>query len=116
MSSSSPPNPALAELLSVLGEANTREIVRTFLHEAPILLQGLADSDRSHRHRSAHSLKSSARLIGADAVATCAAQLEVRLANPGGDISPDDISALNEALVSVSPVLTAYAESELPAA
>ncbi len=116
MSSSSPPNPALAELLSVLGEANTREIVRTFLHEAPLFLQGLAAPERPERHRAAHSLKSCAGLIGAQAVAARAAQLEARLSKPGGEIFPADISALAEDLVSASPALTAYADSEIPAA
>ena len=116
MSSSSPPNPALAELLSVIGPANTREIVRTFLHEAPLLVGALTASNRSDRHRAAHSLKSSARLIGADTVAAHAARLEARLAKPTGEISSADLSALAEDLATSSTVLAEFARSPVPVA
>jgi HPt (histidine-containing phosphotransfer) domain-containing protein len=109
MPHSTPPNPALAELLSIIGEANTREIVRTFLHEAPLLLQNLNSTDRPDRHRAAHSLKSSALLVGAEEIAARAAVLEGQLAKPGGQISPAEIRALAKDLVSASPALTEFA-------
>jgi HPt (histidine-containing phosphotransfer) domain-containing protein len=108
-STSTPPNPALAELLSIIGEANTREIVRTFLNEAPLLVQNLNGTERADRHRAAHSLKSSARLLGAHTVADHAARLEERLSRPGGEISRADVSALAEELLSAAPALSAFA-------
>lgn len=109
MSLQPPPNPALAELLEVIGEENTQEIVRIFLQEAPQLLESLSASDRPVRHRAAHSLKSSARLVGAETVANHAARLELLLSKPEGEISPADISGLAADLSTVSPALIAFA-------
>ena len=96
-------------MLGVIGEENTREIVRIFLQEAPQLLESLSASDRPVRHRAAHSLKSSARLVGAETLATHAADAELRLAQPDGEIAPGEISALAADLSAISPALIAFA-------
>ena len=105
------PSPELAELMSIIGEANTREIVRTFLHETPLLMGKLRVADRRSRHRAAHSLKSSARLVGAHAIAARAAQFEARLALPDGDLYPADITAILEDFSTSSPALIAFSDS-----
>ncbi|MEQ1843501.1 MAG: Hpt domain-containing protein, partial [Verrucomicrobiales bacterium] len=95
MPSSPPPNEALVELASVLGEDNVRTLVRTFLRDFPASLKELSGGDRRNRHRIAHSLKSNARLMGAFVLSDRMAKLEERLAEEGGgDLVPQDLVAI----------------------
>lgn len=95
MSNVPPPNEALAELASVLGEDNVRTLAATFLRDFPASFQELSDGDRSNRHRVAHSVKSNARLMGAMALSERMAELEKRLEGPAGaDVTPADLAAI----------------------
>jgi HPt (histidine-containing phosphotransfer) domain-containing protein len=87
-----PPNPTLAELAAVLGEDQAREVVRTFLKNFPPLLQELRLGDRERGRRAAHSLKSSARQMGALALSQRMTALEERLARPGETIAVTDLA------------------------
>jgi HPt (histidine-containing phosphotransfer) domain-containing protein len=96
MSNCPPPNEALAELASVLGDDNVRTLVRTFLRDFPLSFQELNGGDRHNRHRIAHSMKSNARLMGAHELSQCMAAIEDRLAQPGGqDITAADLAAID---------------------
>lgn len=95
MSSSPPPNEALAELASVLGEDNVRTLVRTFLRDFPQSIRELAGGDRKNRHRLAHSMKSNSRLMGAFELSQRLADLEDRLSVGGaGDVNRQDIISI----------------------
>lgn len=95
MSSVPPPNAALAELADVLGEDNVRTLVRTFLRDFPISIEGLKGGDRKNRHRLAHSMKSNSRLVGALELSKRMAALEERLDQPdGADVGPADLTAI----------------------
>lgn len=95
MSQRPPPNDALAELASVLGEDNVRTLVRTFLRDFPISFQELGGGDRKNRHRIAHSMKSNSRLMGAHDLSDRMAALEDRLASSdGADVSPEDLAGI----------------------
>jgi HPt (histidine-containing phosphotransfer) domain-containing protein len=104
-----PPNEALAELASVLGEDNVRTLVRTFLRDFPGSFQELSSRDRANRHRVAHSMKSNARLMGAIALSDRMAELEKRLEGPSGaDIVPADLIAINAEFEHIAGPLRAF--------
>ncbi len=90
-----PPNPSLRELAAVIGEENTRNLVRTFLREFPASLKELTLVDRKHQHRLIHSMKSSTRVVGAHDFSAKLAQLEENLAEPAlPNLSPPELQQL----------------------
>ena len=90
-----PPNPSLRELAAVIGEENTRNLVRTFLREFPASIKELPLVERKHQHRLIHSMKSSTRVVGAQDFSARLAQLEAKLAEPAlPDLSPPEIQQL----------------------
>jgi HPt (histidine-containing phosphotransfer) domain-containing protein len=92
---SPPPNDALAELSSVLGEDNVRTLVRTFLRDFPASIRELEGGERKNRHRVAHSMKSNSRLMGAMGLSQRMAALEARLEGESGDdVTPADLAAI----------------------
>lgn len=96
MSLRPPPNEALAELASVLGDDNVRTLVRTFLRDFPTSFQELSGGDRKNRHRIAHSMKSNSRLMGAHALSDRMAALEDRLASSdGADVNEEDLKQIS---------------------
>ncbi len=104
-----PPNEALAELASVLGDDNVRTLVRTFLRDFPPSFQDLSRGDRANRHRIAHSMKSNARLMGAIALSERMAELEKRLEGAtGSDITPADLTAINAEFETIAGPLRAF--------
>jgi hypothetical protein len=104
------PNDALAELAGVLGEDNVRTLVRTYLHDFPKLFGELSGGERKNRHRVAHSLKSSCRLMGALALSRRMAELEVRLAAADGpDVGLDDLAAIRAEFQAFEPPLRKFA-------
>jgi len=95
MSSLPPPNDALADLASVLGDDNVRTLVRTFLRDFPTSFAELSNGDRRNRHRVAHSMKSNSRLMGGNALAERMAEIEARLGQAtGADINPQDLAEI----------------------
>lgn len=93
MSKVPPPNSAIAELSSALGEESARELVEMFLSNFQTVLGELNSGDREQRRRAAHSLKSSSHIVGANVLSGRMAELEARLAQPSGEVSHDDITA-----------------------
>lgn len=109
MPPSPPPNEALAELASVLGEDNVRTLVRTFLRDFPLSLQELGGGERKNRHRVAHSMKSNSRLMGAMGLSQRMAELEDRLSQENGaDLTPADLAAIAADFEAVAGPLRAF--------
>ena len=109
MSDVPPPNEALADLASVLGDDNVRTLVRTFLRDFPPSFQELNGGDRANRHRIAHSINSNARLMGAISLSDRMAELEKRLEGPAGDdITPADLRAINAEFEEIAGPLRAF--------
>jgi len=109
MSNVPPPNAALAELAEVLGEDNVRTLVRTFLRDFPVSMSELSGGDRTNRHRIAHSMKSNSRLMGAIALSERMAELETRLAAPGGaDVGPADLTAITKEYETIAAPLRLF--------
>jgi HPt (histidine-containing phosphotransfer) domain-containing protein len=111
-----PPTPELAELVELLGPADTRELTRTFLHDTPRLIADLADSSLapsgpSVQQIAAHSLKSTSRLVGANALATLAGLLETRLVAGGPPPTVTEILAINDEYERVAKLLARFAQS-----
>lgn len=109
-----PPNPELAELVSILGRADTRELARTFLRDTPRLLADLAapafsGADPSPAQLAAHSLKSTARLVGAHALATQAAALELHLAKPGASPAPRALDRIRDEAARAHALIAPFA-------
>ena len=110
MSSFPPPNDALAELASVLGDDNVRTLVRTFLRDFPVSFQELSTSpERKNRHRVAHSMKSNSRLMGAMSLSQRMAALEERLAQPdGADVNAQDLAAISAEFETIAAPLRRF--------
>src|SRR3954471_7460035 len=110
MSHVPPPNEALAELASVLGDENVKTLVRTFLRDFPGSFAELRGGERSNRHRVAHSMKSNARLMGAMELSERMAELEKRLEGAtGDDIKPADLIAIQAQFEEVAGPLRTFA-------
>jgi HPt (histidine-containing phosphotransfer) domain-containing protein len=92
MSSVPPPNSAIAELSSSLGEDSARELVDMFLGNFQTVLGELSSGDREQRRRAAHSLKSSAHIVGATVLSERMAELEARLTLPAGEVTDGDVA------------------------
>jgi HPt (histidine-containing phosphotransfer) domain-containing protein len=86
------PNERLGSLVEILGEAETRELVRIYLSSVPKLLKEIAGPDRENARRAAHSLKSSSQQMGAAEIAAQALDLEKRLDANGPAVTPLELS------------------------
>jgi HPt (histidine-containing phosphotransfer) domain-containing protein len=113
MSHVPPPNSAIEELASALGEESARELTEMFLTTFEAVLRGLTAGNREERKRAAHSLKSSSRIVGADTLSARMSDLEARLTNTPGDITPEDITATVTEFERISVGLRAYARQSL---
>lgn len=95
MPATPPPNKALADLAHVLGDDNVRTLTRTFLRDFPQSIKELTGGERANRHRVAHSMKSSSRLMGILDLSQRMLELELRLASETGrDVTPEDIATI----------------------
>lgn len=109
MSNVPPPNAALADLAEVLGDDNVRTLAATFLRDFPASFKELSGGERANRHRVAHSMKSNARLMGANALSERMAELEKRLEGASGnDITPADLAAINAEFEQIAGPLRAF--------
>ena len=104
-----PPNSAMEELATALGEESARELADMFLTTFAAVLRDLSAGTREERKRAAHSLKSSARIVGANTLSARMSDLEARLTNTPGDITPEDITATVGDFEKIAVVLRAYA-------
>lgn len=96
MEETSPPNPAVAELISAMGEDNVRTLVRSFLREFPISMQQLAAGDRKTARRVAHRMKSEFRMMGALDLSRRMLELQERLTpETGEELHASDLTAIH---------------------
>ncbi|HEY2254511.1 MAG TPA: Hpt domain-containing protein [Variovorax sp.] len=97
-----------AELQDSAGADFVKELVQTFLEEAPLMLQelreALAAGDADAFRRAAHSLKSNSLTFGAPALAAKARQLE--LGGLAAAQSSGALEALAEEYARVAAALT----------
>ena len=110
MSRVPPPNPALVELAAILGDDDVRTLVRLFLAEFPAALRAIASSGRDDARRLAHSQKSTARLMGAPALAEKMAALEQRLTAPGATLTAAELAAATGEFERAAAALRKYAK------
>ena len=104
-----PPTPALADLAATLGERDAREVVRVFLQTFPIMLHDLSRGDTARSRRAAHGLKSSARQMGAAALADRMAALEKRLSVPDSRVNAEDLAAAARDFAAAAGPLRSFA-------
>jgi len=104
-----PPNSAIAELAEALGEDSARELVEMFLGSFEAVLRDLNSGDHEQRKRAAHSLKSSARIVGAGGLSHRMAELEARLTNTKDDVTHEDITSTIEEFERIAVSLRAFA-------
>lgn len=104
-----PPNSAIAELAEALGEDSARELAEMFLNSFEAVLRDLSSGDHEQRKRAAHSLKSSARIVGADGLSNRMAELEARLTSTKDDVTHEDITATLEEFERIAVSLRAFA-------
>jgi HPt (histidine-containing phosphotransfer) domain-containing protein len=86
------PNARLASLVDILGESETRELVRLYLGSVPKLFHEIMGLDRESARRAAHSLKSSSQQMGAADIAAQAFEIEKRLDADGPSLTPLELS------------------------
>jgi len=104
-----PPNDAIRELATVMGDDAAREIVRLFLDDFPVSIGRLGTCGQADQHRIVHGLKSSALHMGAMALSRRMAAIERRLEAPGTAILPADVSGAVSDFDAVAPALRLYA-------
>jgi HPt (histidine-containing phosphotransfer) domain-containing protein len=109
-----PPTPELAQLFSILGDADTRELARVFLRNTPQLLVDLATpasltEEPSPAQLAAHSLKSTARLVGASALSAQAAALELYLATPASTPTPQALDSIRDEAARAHALIAPFA-------
>jgi len=87
-----PPNLALKDLASSVGDDAAREIVRLFLSTFPEAVRSLSTGSRQEQLRVAHGLRSSALHMGAGRLSELITQIEDKLAHPGVALAPGDLA------------------------
>jgi len=104
-----PPTEALAELVSLLEEEETRELVRLYLRDFPTTIEALANGPAKDHQRLAHSMKSSSQYMGATDLAEIFKALELRLSDPAEKVSPSDLEAIAAAFATIEGPLRSFA-------
>ena len=104
-----PPNEALVELVEILGEDDTKDLVRSFLQDFSPSIRRITMGDRENQKRTVHSLKSTARHMGCLALSRKMAMYETRLIDSTAEITTEDIIAIVEEFEKAAPPLRAYA-------
>lgn len=112
MAASPPPNDTLLQLVELLGEDNTRDLVRTFLREYDGLIRAISTADPPGQHRAVHSLKSSSRHMGLMALGRRLETLELRVLTPGGAVTAADLATLHHEFEQQAPSLRQFVVSE----
>ncbi len=99
-----------AELQATAGEDFVRELVDTFLEEAPAMLDelrvALAAGDAEAFRRAAHSLKSNGDTFGAHTLGAMARELELKGLDHAQQSNPPALDALAEEYARVRAALT----------
>lgn len=110
MSNLPPPNSAIAELIHGLGHEDARDLVGMFLNGFDTTLRTLQGPDLEEQRRAAHSLKSSARIVGLMELAHLMSKLEERLSKTDGAVTAAEIAAARKEFETESPALRAFVD------
>lgn len=110
LSLSRPPNQALQDLVLLVGDEATKEIVRLFLQSFPESMRDLTGSGRPDQIRIAHGLKSSALHMGADRLSRQMSEVEARLSVPGSVFAADDLTPATEEFEAIAGDLRRYVQ------
>ena len=98
------------DLEATAGADFIRELVETFLSEAPGMIadlrRSLADRDADRFRRAAHSLKSNSNTFGASALAAMAKRLELGGFGAAGEGRHEPLAALSAEYERVAKALT----------
>lgn len=108
--SPAPPNLALQDLATLVGNDAAREIVRLFLSSFPEAVRGLGTGSRQEQMRIAHGLRSSALHMGAERLSNLITEIEDKLARPGFVLAPGDLAAAVGEFDAFASDLRKYAE------
>lgn len=104
----SPPNEALVELVDILGEDDTKDLVRSFLQDFSPSIRRITMGDHESQKRTIHSLKSTARHMGCLALSRKMAMYETRMTDSIEQLTTEDIIAIVEEFEKAAPPLRAY--------
>lgn len=113
MPRASAPNPAIAELISCLGEEDARELVRMFLKSFEVSLESLGASNHEEKRRIVHGVKSSSRIIGVLPLSRWMRELEERVA-AGGGLETADLARARELFAEARPPLAEFVGDAAP--
>lgn len=105
-----PPNPAIAELAQGLGPEDARDLVGMFLSGFDPTITALRSADREEQRRAAHSLKSSARIVGLLELSHLMGEIEERLGRASGAVTTADLAKARELFTAGAVALKAFAE------
>jgi HPt (histidine-containing phosphotransfer) domain-containing protein len=105
-----PPNPAIAELAQGLGAEDARDLVGMFLTGFEPAIALLRSADREEQRRAAHSLKSSARIVGLLELSHLMGEIEERLGRASGAVMPADFEKARNLFSEQAAALKAFAE------
>ena len=98
------------ELQDTAGEDFIKELVDTFLEEAPVMLKELRDAlaagDAEAFRRAAHSLKSNSLTFGAVPLGAMARELELKGLDPSRQAGGQALDALADEYARVAAALT----------
>lgn len=103
-----PPNDALRDLESLLGDTATKEIVSVFLDDFPATIRRMRESGSEDQLRLAHSLKSSALHMGSESLSRRMGGLEDRLSRLGGTVEPREMDEAMAEFEAFAAGLRAY--------
>jgi HPt (histidine-containing phosphotransfer) domain-containing protein len=106
-----PPNQALKDLASLVGDDAAREIVRLFLQTFPDSIHSLRSSSRQDQMRIVHGLKSSALHMGADQLTERITAIEDKLTEPGMTLTAGDMAAAIADFEAFAVYLRSYAST-----
>jgi HPt (histidine-containing phosphotransfer) domain-containing protein len=104
-----PPNTALRELASLLGDDSTREIVRLFLRDFPESISRMGAGSQEEKQRIVHGLSSSALHMGAHALSERLAAVEDRLKKPNETVEPEELASVASDFEAIAGPLRKYA-------
>jgi HPt (histidine-containing phosphotransfer) domain-containing protein len=103
-----PPNPAIAELAQGLGLEDARDLVGMFLRGFEVTIDALHSADREEQRRAAHSLKSSARIVGLMELSELMGEIERRLGRASGAVTPEDFTNARKLFTDGAAALKAF--------